>query len=100
MGFGKKFRKRMLDFYSVPWYSGNSTQREVFMKNCAVVELHENKCIGYHPCRDVAHTQEVFEKIVREYGVEPTDSLWDDDGNGLFEAENNFTVQTVSQEKT
>ena len=57
----------------------------------AVVEIHGNRCIGYHYAGDEAVAQEIFENIVRDYGVEPYDEL-----NGLFEDDDGYTVEMVA----
>lgn len=61
----------------------------------AVVEISENKLIGFHPARNEQESQEIFESLVREYGVEPYGEL-----DGIFESEDGYTVmQTWGQFK-
>lgn len=61
--------------------------------SCAVVELNENKCIGYHPCKDMDEAHEVFQKIVSEYGIESYEEMIQEK---IFEDDNGYTVQIVS----
>lgn len=61
----------------------------------AVVEMHNNKCIGCHPCQNKDEAEETLKSIVSEYGVEPYDELVQE---GLFEAEDDYTVQIVASE--
>ncbi len=38
-----------------------------------ILELVNNRAVGVHPCYSEEQTQLLFEEIVREYGVEPTE---------------------------
>ena len=40
--------------------------------------------------------QERFEAIIRDYGIEATDSNYDSGGEGLFESENGDVVQLLA----
>lgn len=63
----------------------------------AVVELNENKCIGYHPCKVKDEAHQVFQQIVSEYGVESYEEMIQE---GIFQDDDGYTVQIVSSENS
>jgi hypothetical protein len=60
-----------------------------------VVELYDNKVSQVILCENDKDGQEVFERIVAEYGVEITDEDYEDDGSGIFEDDDGYIVQLV-----
>lgn len=62
----------------------------------AVIETVEHKVISCMIFHDAGSAGEFFKSIVKEYGVEPTDELFDDDAEtAWFDDDGDYTVQMI-----